>query len=99
MPESRFTPEQMQAKALAVLEEALIEARRKPVEPSSALRFAIAYLGNDISDRSPFDAFWKAVTGAGDKGINPTLVHQLRGSNATGPLVSIYQALGYRRGA
>ncbi|MEA3042955.1 MAG: hypothetical protein QOH47_793 [Sphingomonadales bacterium] len=93
----RFSAEQLRDKALQALEEACTRSGREAVEQSAALRFALAYLGNDVADRAAFDAFWKAVTGGGDKGINPTMVHMLRKSNADQALRSIYLALGLER--
>lgn len=90
----RFSAEQLRDKALQALQEARAACLSKPLKPTAALRFALAYLGNDIGDRTAFDAFWKAVTGGGDKGINPTLVHMMRSSAAGQALRGIYLELG-----
>jgi hypothetical protein len=90
----RFSAEQLRNKALQALGEACAASRAAPVPASAALRFALAWLGNEAGDRAAFDAFWKAVTGAGDKGVNPTLVDVLRKSKSDQALRAIHVELG-----
>lgn len=93
----RFSADQLRDKALHVLEEAYSANRTKAVEPTRALRFALAYLGNEIDDREPFDTFWQAVTGGQDKDMSPSIVHLRRSAMVDGALFRIYQALGLDR--
>jgi hypothetical protein len=94
---ARFSSEQLRDKALQALEEAYLACRDGPVAPTAALRFALAWLGNEAEDRAPFDEFWKVVTGGGDKGVNPTIVDLMRSSNADGALRAIYRASALER--
>ena len=87
----------MIAKALHALEEAYEQCGAAPVAPTRTLRFAIAYLANRSVDRHPFDDFWRAVTGGGDAGQNPTIVAGLRQSRASSALHQIYALHGLRR--
>jgi hypothetical protein len=63
MPPSRFDHDQLTDKALAALREAAqqVHDRGGPIEPSAALRFALAFLANGHDDRT-YIAFWRAVT-------------------------------------
>jgi hypothetical protein len=96
MAESRFTPEQLRDKALAALEEAVTQCRSKPLKPTRTLRFALAFLGNQVGETTPFTEFWQAVTSKGED-INPMIAPMLRSSKADGALHRIYLALGLER--
>jgi hypothetical protein len=96
MAESRFTPEQLRDKALAALEEAVTHCRSKPLKPTRTLRFALAFLGNKITDKTPFTEFWQAVQ-TNDQAVNPQFSRLIRSSSADGALHRIYVALGLQR--
>jgi hypothetical protein len=54
--------DQLKAKALLALEEALQELRYRPIRRSMALRFAMAYLwASSGRDRAPFHEYWRAL--------------------------------------
>jgi hypothetical protein len=96
MAESRFTPEQLRDKALAALEEAVTQCKSKPLKPTRTLRFALAFLGNRVADKTPFTEFWQAVQ-AKDRAVNPQFAGVMRSASADGALYRIYVALGLQR--
>lgn len=100
MAESRFTAEQLRDKALLALEEVADAARKKSLRADRAkiVRFVLAYLGNGVADRTPFDDFWRAVTGQGPWERSPAMAGPVRGSDACGALCRIYAELGLYRG-
>jgi hypothetical protein len=88
----RFSPEQLQGKALQALEEVCARAKDAPVEPTSELRFTLAYLANQAEERWPFDYFWKEAT---SQGAGPE-TGRLQSLNAS--LNGIYLQVGVTRG-
>jgi hypothetical protein len=53
---------QLIRKALLALDEAIDQARIKPVAPTFALRFALAWLFTQSNGwREPYDAFWRVI--------------------------------------
>jgi hypothetical protein len=87
----RFSPEQLQGKALQALEEVCARAKDAPVEPTPELRFTLAYLANEAAERWPFDYFWKEATGHG----SGLATGRLQSLNAS--LNGIYLQVGVRR--
>jgi len=59
---ARFSDQYLRLRALAVLEDALARATRAALEREPALAFALTYLGNSATDRTSFDAFWRALS-------------------------------------
>jgi hypothetical protein len=57
-----LTADQLRAKALLALEDALQECRYRRPRRSFALRFALAYLwATSGADRKPFENFWRCL--------------------------------------
>lgn len=56
----RFVSAALRHFAFAVLDEAAKQAGHAPAQTAAA-RFAMIYLPNDGSDRTPFDTLWKAL--------------------------------------
>jgi hypothetical protein len=55
----------LKEKAFLALEEAVQEARHRPVRRSFALRFALAYLWScGAGDKGPYRDFWRALARA-----------------------------------
>jgi hypothetical protein len=83
-----FDADQLKAKALLALEEALQELRYRPIRRSMALRFALAYLwASSGSDRAPFDDYWRALADE----------RMWRFSAADRAMIGIYTAVGLKR--
>jgi hypothetical protein len=83
-----FGADQLKAKALLALEEALQELRYRPIRRSMALRFALAYLwASSGSARAPFDDYWRALADE----------RMWRLSAADRALIGIYAAVGVQR--
>jgi hypothetical protein len=83
-----FAPEQLRDKALAAVEEAAEQARKRPLERSKALAFALAYLWAYAGgDRSPFVHFWRSLASENDIG---------RGQNVTAALNAVRRAVARR---
>jgi hypothetical protein len=83
-----FGADQLKAKALLALEEALQELRYRPIRRSMALRFALAYLwASSGREREPFDDYWRALA---DERMS-------RFSAADRALVGIYAAVEVER--
>lgn len=80
--------------ALVVLDEAVEEARKRPVKPSVGLRLALAYLYSvsDLKRRRSYDGFWKTATGLDE---SPTAQPDyVRGTYACGYLQAICRSVG-----
>ncbi|MBN8843234.1 MAG: hypothetical protein J0H88_08295 [Sphingomonadales bacterium] len=95
----RIATDRLIVKALTALEEVSHEARRAPIAPSHALRFALAFLyAHSDGRRDSFDSFWRVVTDAGDHG-QPTenLVNVVRSNYASRELHGIYRSVGVHR--
>ena len=57
-----LTADQLRAKALLALEEAIQECRYRTPRRSFALRFALAWLwATSDADRKPFENFWRSL--------------------------------------
>lgn len=70
-----FAPHQLRDRALAAVEEAAEQGRRRPLERSKALGFALAYLWAYAGggDRAPFVLFWRALATGNDIGRSQNL--------------------------
>lgn len=60
----RFSMTDLRDKALLALDEAYLEAQKKPVPKSHSLRFTLAFLAGFCEERDPFDFFWREATTA-----------------------------------
>lgn len=89
----RFTDSELIDKALLALEEVVETADEHPIEPSAALRFALAYLANGAEDRGFFDLFWSAATDKRD-GVGARIGRQ---QTLNASLNGIYLQVGRRR--
>jgi hypothetical protein len=95
----RLAPERLKFIALAALEEAAEGTHQAPVEPSYALRFALAYLyAISGEERWPFDGFWQAATrdwGKEEATRGAAGIGRSQSTNAC--LNAIYRALRMKR--
>lgn len=84
-----FGAEQLRDRALAALEEAVGEARKRPMRRTKALGFALAYLwAYGGGDRGVFVWFWRSLPHDNDIG---------RSQNLNASLNAIYRAVGLVR--
>jgi hypothetical protein len=91
----RFTEEQLIAKALAAVEAVERRARNGALEPTSELRFVLAYLANRAPERWPFDQCWQLATG---QPVDDTLAAEFgRQQGLLAAINGIYVQLGMRR--
>ncbi len=85
----RFDADQLRARALLALEEAVQECRYRQPRRTLALRFSLAYLWSSARcGRAPFDKFWQALGG-------PKTPWSF--GVADGALLAIYVAMGIER--
>jgi hypothetical protein len=90
----RIPSDRLATKALLALEEAAAAAEHSPLQPSLAVRFALAYLyAIGAGDRGPYDLFWDAVRKRGEE-YNDCI---LRFSMARAALEAIYRDVGHPR--
>jgi hypothetical protein len=91
----RFTWDHLIFKALCALDEAVEVSRARPVEPSHALQFALAYLYTVSvkQERHHYDQFWRIVQGKGDSPANPANDYR-RGTYACSCLQAICRSVG-----
>jgi hypothetical protein len=76
--------DELRDKALAANSEACEQCGGAPVAPTKSPRFALAYLGNQAADPAPFYAFWRAVTGAEEKGGQSDVPHAAKFESGSG---------------
>ena len=90
----RFGTDQLKRKALRALEEAAEQTFDAPVQPSHALRFALAFLyALGEGERWPFDRFWEAVTRGWGKPAESGGAGIARAQTANACLNAIYLAV------
>lgn len=90
----RISTERLTTKALLALEEAVQSIKSGPLQPSLAMRFALAFLYSvSNGSRAPFDDFWRSVQFHGD---SYTQCVQ-RQAMASAALEAIYRDLGLLR--
>jgi len=95
----RFTRDHLTFKALCALDEVVDASRKQPVEPTFALRFALAYLYavSGKQDRATYDSFWRTVLGKDDRQADPQADPQAdynRGTWACTHLQGICRSVG-----
>lgn len=95
----RLGTDKLIVKALHAIEEAAWAAQKGPVEPSFALRFALAFLyEHGDGHRGSFDEFWRLVTDTGNHGQSTEQgVHIVRSNHANREVYGIYRAVGVYR--
>lgn len=90
----RIPSDQLATKALLALEELARAAEHTSIQPSRAVRFALAYLyATGSGCREPYDAFWAALRQRGEEYIQ----HIQRYAMARAALEAIYRDVGYER--
>lgn len=79
--------------ALCTLDEIVDQAKHRPVRPSFALRFTLAFLHalSDGKERACYDGFWRCVTPQKE----PHREHRLYYDYADGHLRAIAKTLGF----
>ena len=90
----RIPSDRLATKALLALEEAAAAAEHSPLQPSLAVRFALAYLyAIGAGSREPYDDFWSAVRQKGDEYTERVQRHSM----ARAALEAIYRDVGHPR--
>lgn len=96
-----FGTDKLIIKALHAVEDAAWLAQKGPVDPSFALRFALAFLyaHTDGKDRESFDMFWRIVTDHPSQYRHSieNIQNTCRSSHASREVYGIYRAVGVYR--
>ena len=77
------------------MEEAAARAHDEPIEPTRALKFALAYLANRSRDRWPFDELYRELTTKTLENTEAQRFGRWQGINSA--LNGIYLQLGVER--
>lgn len=91
----RFDRDHLTFKALCALDEAIDLCDAAPIEPTFALRFALAYLFA-VSDgrREPYDAFWREVRDGNGAAYSEASRRYVRTTYARTALAGISRGVG-----
>jgi hypothetical protein len=91
----RFERDHLNFKALCALDEAIDQCDAGPIEPTFALRFALAYLFA-VSDgrRDPYDAFWHEIRDGNGAAYSDSSRCYVRTTYARTALAGISRGIG-----